>query len=74
MAIVEDDRTRWLVTSPSGRGAWAAFLAEAPTADPLQSWAWAEAGTAIPPVAAMARASTLVRYLGAEAMVGMSHL
>lgn len=46
MAGVEDDGARWLVAAPSDRDAWATFLAEVPAADPLQSWAWAEAGMA----------------------------
>lgn len=43
MARVQDDATRWLVGPPDDPRPWAALLAEVPTADPLQSWAWAEA-------------------------------
>src|SRR5262245_42900977 len=46
MARVQDDAARWLVTRPADRHAWDALLADVPTADPLQSWAWAEAGRA----------------------------
>lgn len=41
--VQDDDATRWLVAPPDDPRAWAALLAEVPTADPLQSWAWAEA-------------------------------
>lgn len=43
---VVDDTTRWVVTRPVDRGPWEALLASVPSADPLQSWAWAEAGIA----------------------------
>ncbi len=43
MARVQDDATRWLVAAPDDPRAWAALIAEVPTADPLQSWAWSEA-------------------------------
>jgi lipid II:glycine glycyltransferase (peptidoglycan interpeptide bridge formation enzyme) len=43
---VQDHAARWVVTRPSGRQAWDALLAAIPSADPLQSWAWAEAGMA----------------------------
>lgn len=33
---------------PTDRGAWSAFLASRPEADPLQSWAWGEAGAGEP--------------------------
>lgn len=46
MAKVEEDATRWLVSVPTHATAWDALCAEEPTADPLQSWAWAEAGMA----------------------------
>ena len=46
MARVQDDAAGWLVTRPDDRVAWDAFLAGIPTADPLQSWAWADAGIA----------------------------
>lgn len=46
MARVEGDATRWLVTVPTDAAAWDALCAADPTADPLQSWAWAEAGRA----------------------------
>ncbi len=41
---MRDDATRWQVAPPRDRGVWDALLATIPTADPLQSWAWAEAG------------------------------
>jgi lipid II:glycine glycyltransferase (peptidoglycan interpeptide bridge formation enzyme) len=43
---VEDETARWLVTRPTDRQAWDVLLAEVPTADPLQSWSWSEAGVA----------------------------
>jgi lipid II:glycine glycyltransferase (peptidoglycan interpeptide bridge formation enzyme) len=43
---VQDDTVGWLVTQPTDRQAWDALLAELPTADPLQSWAWSEAAIA----------------------------
>lgn len=46
MARVLDDATRWFVAPPDGPTTWASLLAEVPTADPLQSWAWAQAGIA----------------------------
>jgi hypothetical protein len=46
MARVQDDAARWLVTRPADPDALDALLAEVPTADPLQAWAWSEAGTA----------------------------
>jgi uncharacterized protein (DUF2237 family) len=46
MARVLDDTARMLVTRPTGRDAWDSLLAGIPTADPLQSWAWSEAGLA----------------------------
>lgn len=36
----------WAVGEPAGREAWDGLCDEVPTADPLQSWAWAEAGAA----------------------------
>lgn len=36
----------WSVTEPSDRRGWDELLGEVPAADPLQSWAWAEAGMA----------------------------
>ena len=46
MARVQDDTARVLVTRPTERHAWDGLLAEVPTADALQSWAWSEAGIA----------------------------
>lgn len=43
---MQDDARRWLVAPPTDRRTWDALLAEVPTADPLQSWAWSEAGIA----------------------------
>jgi lipid II:glycine glycyltransferase (peptidoglycan interpeptide bridge formation enzyme) len=43
---VQDDAAGWLVRRPTDRVAWDALLAGIPTADPLQSWAWADAGIA----------------------------
>ncbi len=43
---MQDHPARGLVTRPSGRQDWDALLATIPGADPLQSWAWAEAGSA----------------------------
>lgn len=46
MTRLDDASGRWSVTEPSDRQAWDTLLAEVSTADPLQSWAWAEAGMA----------------------------
>jgi hypothetical protein len=46
MARVQDDAARWLVTRPTDRVVWDTLLAGIPAADPLQSWAWSEAGIA----------------------------
>lgn len=44
---MQEDAARWRVTQPTERQAWDALLADIPTADPLQSWAWSEAGIAV---------------------------
>jgi lipid II:glycine glycyltransferase (peptidoglycan interpeptide bridge formation enzyme) len=43
---VEADAARWIVEPATDRRPWDELLAEVPTADPLQSWAWSEAGRA----------------------------
>lgn len=46
MTRLEDGSRTWWATTATERAAWDALLAEEPTADPLQSWAWSEAGMA----------------------------
>jgi hypothetical protein len=43
---VQDETASWHVTQPTDRQAWDGLLAAVPTADPLQSWAWSQAGIA----------------------------
>jgi lipid II:glycine glycyltransferase (peptidoglycan interpeptide bridge formation enzyme) len=47
MTRLGEEAGGWSAIEPPDREAWDALCAEAATADPLQSWAWADAGTAV---------------------------
>lgn len=44
MARAQEDPTPWTVGPPTDRASWDRLTRAVPTADPLQSWAWSEAG------------------------------
>ena len=46
MARAQEDPTHWTVGPATDRASWDELAGEVPTADPLQSWAWSEAGLA----------------------------
>ena len=46
MTRAHEDATGWTVGPATDPGTWDGLLAAIPTADPLQSWAWSEAGLA----------------------------
>lgn len=46
MTRLADASGGWAVGEPADRTAWDALCANEPSADPLQSWAWAQAGMA----------------------------